>query len=397
MTFQKSNRLRELLLFIGEHSLSNGSAHLREHDIGVGVFGRPESYDTSQDTLVRVQASQLRKKLQQYFEEDGQAESLLVDLPKGSYALLFHPREAAPLAAVLPPPPKQRNYLPAAAALSAVLLLAVAFLAVQNFQLRRRAEFSLGATPAVDALWRQAFHNGQHTYLVVADGNLVVFEDAIKQHISLPDYQNKEFRRLAERRIEDPAIRALVLNVVNRNHTSMADASVLRRFSLLFASNSLPFDVINAREATINQVTAHSNTILMGSRRANPWVALYEDKLNFQTVFEETPRVAYFINRSPRPGETPEYRGDWSRSGFCRVALLRSAKGNGNVVLISGTDVPSTEAGGEFLSSEGAIAGLRKSFHLKDGQPMPTFEVLLRTRLSGNAVSQFEVVATRQN
>jgi hypothetical protein len=263
--------------------------------------------------------------------------------------------------------------------------------------LHRRADFALGANPAVNALWRQIFNNGQHSYLVVADGNLVVFEDAIKQHISLPDYQNKEFRRLAEARIPDPAIRALVLNVVNRNHTSMADASVLRRFSLLFASNSLPFDVINAREATINQVTAHSNSILMGSRRANPWVALYEDKLNFQTVFEESPRVAYFVNRSPQPGEQPAYRGDWSRGGFCRVALLRSAKGSGNTVLISGTDIPSTEAGGEFLSSEAAINNLRKSFHLNDGQSMPYFEVLLRTRLLSNAVSQFEVVATRQN
>ena len=81
-------------MFVGEHSLSNGDVHLREHDIGVGVFGRPVDYDTSQDTLVRVQASQLRKKLQQYFEEEGREERLVVDLPKGSYALVFREREA---------------------------------------------------------------------------------------------------------------------------------------------------------------------------------------------------------------------------------------------------------------------------------------------------------------
>jgi hypothetical protein len=391
--FQKSNRLRELLLFVGEHSLSNGDAHLREHDIGVGVFGRPVDYDTSQDTLVRVQASQLRKKLQQYFEEEGREESLIVDLPKGSYALVFREREAAvPVLAVARP---GRRWWVVGVVVGLVLLSG--WLAVQNVGLRRRAEFGAAARPSVDALWHQLFGNGEHSHMVLADGNLVILEDAIQQDISLPDYQNKEFRRLAERKIEDPAIRALVLNVAGRNHTSMADASVLRRFTLLFAANGLPFDAINAREATINQLTGHSNSILLGSRRANPWVTLYEDRLNFQTVFEESPRVAYFVNRAPQAGEAREYRGRWTHGGFCRVAFLSTAKGNGNVLLISGTDVPSTEAGGEFLASEESVGQLRKSFGLRAGEAMPHFEVLLQTRLVNNTVAQIDVEAKRRN
>ncbi len=399
--FQKSNRLRELLLFVGEHSISNGDSHLREQDIGVGVFGRKENYDTSQDTLVRVQASQLRKKLQQYFEEDGRDELLVIDMPKGSYALVFHPREpvtaSVPLETSVTTSSSDRRNLFVAAGVAAVFVVVCLGLVIQNSSLRRRAEFSMGSKPTVDKLWRQIFDNGQHSYLVVADGNLVVFEDAIKQHISLPDYQNKEFRRLAEQRIEDPAIRALVLNVVNRNNTSMADVSVLRRFSLLFASNALQFDVINAREATLNQVSAHSNSILMGSRRANPWVSLYEDRLNFQTVFEESPKVAYFVNRAPQPGEQAEYRGLWAKGGFCRVAFLPSAKGSGRVLLISGTDIQSTEAGGEFLTNEDSIRQLQESFGLAGSQPMPYFEVLLQTQLLNTTVTKFHIVAKRRN
>jgi hypothetical protein len=397
--FQKSNRLRELLLFVGEHSLSNGDVHLREHDIGVGVFGRPADYDTSQDTLVRVQVSQLRKKLQQFFEEEGREETLVVDLPKGSYALVFREREAAEVpavsaVAVAAARPTRRWWV---LGVMGGLVLLCGWLAVQNVGLRRRAEFGMGARPSVDALWKQLFGNGEHSYMIMADGNLVILEDAIRQDISLSDYQNKEFRRLAERKIEDPVIRSLVLNVAGRNHTSMADASVLRRFTLLFAGNGLPFDAINAREATINQVTGHSNSILMGSRRANPWVTLYEDRLNFQTVFEESPRVAYFVNRAPQAGEAGEYRGLWTHRGYCRVAFLSTAKGNGNVLLISGTDVPSTEAGGEFLASEAAVGQLRQAFGLGAGEPMPHFEVLLQTRLVNNTVAQFEVVAKRRN
>ena len=93
--FQKSNRLRELLLYLGERSLRQPDVPIREHEIGVGLFGRDPNYDTSQDTLVRVQASQLRKKLQQYFLEEGKDESILIDLPKGSYTLHFVGRGSA--------------------------------------------------------------------------------------------------------------------------------------------------------------------------------------------------------------------------------------------------------------------------------------------------------------
>src|SRR5580704_16673822 len=67
--FQKSKRLRELLLDLGERSLQDPAYILREQEIGVDVFGRSADYDTSHDTLVRVQVSQLRKKLQEYFSE----------------------------------------------------------------------------------------------------------------------------------------------------------------------------------------------------------------------------------------------------------------------------------------------------------------------------------------
>jgi hypothetical protein len=79
------------------------------------------------------------------------------------------------------------------------------------------------------------------------------------------------------------------------------------------------------------------------------------------------------------------------------VAFLSTAKGNGNVLLISGTDVPSTEAGGEFLASEESVGQLRRAFGLRAGEAMPHFEVLLQTRLVNNTVAQFDVVAKRRN
>ena len=123
---------------------------------------------------------------------------------------------------------------------------------------------------------------------------------------------------------------------------------------------------------------------------------LFEDKLNFQTVFTETPRGAAFINKLPGAGELAEYRGDWSRKGYCRVAFLQSTKGTGNVLLISGTDVASSEAGSEFVTSEGAIRKLRDQLGASRDEALPHFEVLLETQLVNNTVSQYKLVSVRR-
>src|SRR5579871_5997707 len=89
--FQKSKRLRELLLYLGDRGLTDPGRILREQQIGVDVLGRPRDYDTSHDTLVRVLVSQLRKKLHEHFTGDGRNEALIIEIPKGSYVPVFRP------------------------------------------------------------------------------------------------------------------------------------------------------------------------------------------------------------------------------------------------------------------------------------------------------------------
>lgn len=398
--FQKSNRSREFLLYVGRRSLADPSTPIREQEIGVDVFGRSPGYDSSQDTIVRVQGSQLRKKLQQYFAEEGSAESWVIEMPKGSYALSFHERESPEAALEPQPDPSAAKpplpYLWLMGVALVACLAALLFLLVDNRRLRHQAEGGMGPRPQVDRLWKQVFGNGRQCHLVLADVALLMLQDAMQRQITLQEYQNKTFRQLAEDRISDPGARATILNVLGRNATTMADAAITRRIGFLFSTSEMPLDIILARDATIAMVSS-TNTILLGSRRANPWVGIYEDKLNFQTVFNEAPRRASFLNRNPRPGEQPEYSVQWSHRGYCRVAFLPSTKGSANVLLISGTDVISTEAGGEFITSEQSVEQLRRSLGLADDAPVPHFEVLLETELINNTVSQYRLVAVRGN
>lgn len=390
--FRKSQRARELLEYLAQRTLESPGAPVREQEIGVAIFGRPPGYDTSQDTLVRVQASHLRKKLEQYFEEEGRGETLRVRLPKGSYTLEFF--EAAPeaLSSAAPRPVLRRAGFAWGAA--AVLAAACALLLWQNRQLARRLEAGLGPHPTVDRLWRQMFDNGHPTFLLLSDLGLLPLQDALQHHITLEQYQNRGFAALAEREIADPVLRSSVLSFFNRYPTTLADASAARRLGLLFSLHGLPLETLSARDANMGMVSA-GNVILLGSRRGNPWVGAYEDRLNFQTVFTEPPRRALFRNTKPLPGEPPEYPVEWGRIGYCRVAFLPSLKAGGTALLISGTDVNSSDAGADFITHEASMAGLLRRLGAGSG-PAPHFEVLLKTYLARSAVARYELVSVRR-
>jgi hypothetical protein len=123
-SFQKSKRLRDLLLYLGERSLQDPHCTLREQEIGVEVFGRPPDYDTSHDTLVRVHVSQLRKKLQEFFAAEGRKEPVVIEIPKGSYVPVFRPRTETTGTEPGAPPAGSHRYWRLAAGLAIGLTLA---------------------------------------------------------------------------------------------------------------------------------------------------------------------------------------------------------------------------------------------------------------------------------
>ena len=88
ISFQRAPRLRELLEYLC-HIGPTGA--VSEHQIGIEVFKRPPDYNASVDTIARVQVSQLRKKLEQFFLTEGALEPVVIDFPRGSYVPVFRP------------------------------------------------------------------------------------------------------------------------------------------------------------------------------------------------------------------------------------------------------------------------------------------------------------------
>ena len=87
-----SESLCKLLRYLAAHSLEHPGASPKEYQIATEVFGRQQDFDPHVDSMVRVQAGRLRTKLAEYYASEGAEDSVVVELPKGTYGLTFHPR-----------------------------------------------------------------------------------------------------------------------------------------------------------------------------------------------------------------------------------------------------------------------------------------------------------------
>ena len=88
-TFQGAERSKQLLSFLVEQTVSNRSDRLKEYTLGAEGLGKGDAFDPRSDPIVRAEASRLRGRLERYYAMEGQADTVVIALPKGSYVPQF--------------------------------------------------------------------------------------------------------------------------------------------------------------------------------------------------------------------------------------------------------------------------------------------------------------------
>lgn len=94
--FAQSESLKRFLRHVVEATLDGRGDELKETILGASVFERGDDYDPRLDPIVRVQATRLRSKLREYYHARGREsdDTLVIELPKGSYVPVFRGRDA---------------------------------------------------------------------------------------------------------------------------------------------------------------------------------------------------------------------------------------------------------------------------------------------------------------
>ena len=88
--FVGSRSVAKLLTFCVDAALAGDEESLKETTIGIFCFGRSPGYDTKQDSIVRVTARRLRKKLELFYQNEEECHDLRILLPKGTYVPRFN-------------------------------------------------------------------------------------------------------------------------------------------------------------------------------------------------------------------------------------------------------------------------------------------------------------------
>ena len=86
--FEQAARSSGFLRFVVEQTLAGQGDRLKGYTIGVEVFGRPADFDAQTDPLVRVEAGRLRRRLIEYYSDEGRDDRVRIDLPRGSYSVV---------------------------------------------------------------------------------------------------------------------------------------------------------------------------------------------------------------------------------------------------------------------------------------------------------------------
>ncbi|HET8966036.1 MAG TPA: tetratricopeptide repeat protein, partial [Candidatus Acidoferrum sp.] len=87
--FSGSKRAQEFLQLVVEHALADRTDSLKERMIGAEMFGRPVDYDTANDAVVRVKATEVRRRILQYYRDSTPDPPVRIDIPVGSYVPKF--------------------------------------------------------------------------------------------------------------------------------------------------------------------------------------------------------------------------------------------------------------------------------------------------------------------
>ena len=341
--FRRSPRQRELLLLVCERALAEPSRELRTSEV-TAVFARPVLGGALEaDNLVRVHMTRLRHRLAEYFAGEGASEPTVIEIPTPGCTPVFRVRTTAART-------DRRSVTVVSLAAAAVFFAASGSLALRRADppaLPRAAD-----SASVDRLWAQMFGGRGRVHLLLG-----TLEGAAQ---------------------EGP-------------WTSLAEARVAHRVGVLGAAHGLDIEILPAREAGAAVILGGA-AILTGAPAVNPWLEPLENQLGFRARSTETAATVF---EDVRADEVYRYSPAEGR-GYCRVAWVPSLDGSGSLLLVSGTESASAEAGLDLVTRAVWTERLRVALGLRPGDPYPHFEALLATELLGSSAARFELVVARR-
>jgi hypothetical protein len=416
--FRGSHRSGQFLRYVVNQSVNGRCDELKERLIGVELFGRSPSYDTGEDAIVRVTASDVRRRLLQHYGRYGTASEFRISLPLGSYI----PEIARDVPVKMDALDESEIELPREASIdflaSSTPLMEEASVLVDHEKVPRLLEarrfwkqwkvllcvvsiavcgiFAVWLTVRTDSLWGPLFGFQLSTKLITSDPNIAEAQSLTGQTVSLSDYANQRYVPDAEK--VPPQVLNLSTEILRRDQAAAVDTGIAVNIAeWRDQAQAGRLTIQSARTLRFSDLLKDGNFILLGSPRSNPWALFYSDHLDFRFVFDQESGQEIVENLHPRNGESSRYvptaMGFATGQSFAVASYLRNPDHLGHVLLIAGANAEGTEAVSDLITDASALAAVMGRCGLPRTAPIPNFQLLLRLSTMAGSPGHSEVIA----
>jgi len=84
--FANASRAQQFLRFVMEETLAGRGSEINEPTVAARVFNLRSKFDRRNNSIVRAEATHVRRRLRDYYLGAGAADRVIIDLPRGGYA-----------------------------------------------------------------------------------------------------------------------------------------------------------------------------------------------------------------------------------------------------------------------------------------------------------------------
>jgi len=386
---EHSDSLRGLLLFLAERSIEQPGVPIKEYELATSVFHRADSFDPRLDSTVRVQTGRLRAKLAEYYGEH-HATAYVVEIPKGSYSLVFRRRETEPVlhATEIAPAPATQKFFeerkparslwvtgrPWVAGFALMVLAACA-----GFSLARSRTPAL--PPPIKEFWQRFFEAGERP--------LVVFSNA--EFVGRPETGLRYFQK-------DVDANSMVFD----HYTGVGEVMGVHELDNL--STMFHSEIRIKRGRLISWDDAkNSDIVFIGSPSENLSLRQIPEAQDFVFRVQATsPHEGdlAIVNKHPRAGEPNLYFGSTEHpltDDYAVVQMIPGLTAQHQVLILAGITTLGTQAAVEFVCRPKHLEELfTRLTGSPNGKLSPPFEAVIRTQIRGGVPLQTELVTVHK-
>jgi hypothetical protein len=374
-SFRSSRRCCRFLEYLVLNLIEGGPPeNVKERVIGTEVYHRAPAYDTAQDNIVRVTATEVRKRLALYYADPGATGNPVIHLSPGSYAVTLHWRSAstesiAPSAAIAPAQlpisqtpiaTKTRRNLSLDPVRTVIIIIAVAagsiLLVALLFQRSGRTR-----SDVLQQVWAPLLNDQNPVLVCISQPGDAFAQSSAVDFVPVPD-----------------------------SYVGVGDAYALAEIARFLSTRGKPWRLLTVHE-TPSQDLKSGPLVLIGSY-SNPWTLKLTQNLRF--VF--APLLELAIRDKFHPGNewkvaniTPPGKAS---EDYAIVSRFLSPEAGEPVIVVAGVTNLGTQAAGEFIASpEMLAAALREA--PRDWKHQ-NFQFVLHTNVIGNTPEHPTVVAS---